>query len=82
MTGSAPGRLCPKAMHMPNINISHLCPCTQIRNGDRKILSHLHSHLSVIDEHLPRKEVGPNRCLVACAELLVDLLGIPSSASL
>lgn len=39
-------------------------------------LSHLHRHLSVIDEDLPRKEIGTNRCLVACAELLVDLFAL------
>lgn len=38
-------------------------------------LSHLHRHLSVIDEDLPRKEIGTNRCLVARTELLVDLFG-------
>lgn len=48
----------------------------------RRGSTHLHSHLSVIDEHFPRKEIGSDRCLVACTELLVDLLGIISSVSL
>lgn len=41
----------------------------------RNRLSHLHRHLSVVYQYLPRKEVGSDRCLVACTELLVDLFG-------
>lgn len=44
--------------------------------------THLHSHLPVIDEYFPRKEIGPDRCLVARTELLVDLLGTSVSVSL
>lgn len=80
MTGSAPGRLCPKAVQMPVVNIP--LPCTCIRQPVRRFWTHLHSHLSVINEYFPRKEIGTDRCLVARAELLVDLLGTTVSVSL
>lgn len=36
-------------------------------------LYYLHSHLSVVNEHFSREEVGADRGLVAGTELLVDL---------
>lgn len=52
------------------------------REPGRRLSTHLHSHLSVIDEYFPRKEIGPDRCLVARTELLVDLFGTTVSVSL
>lgn len=80
MTESAPDRLCPKAVYLPYVNLP--LPCTYIREPGRRPWTHLHSHLSVIDEYFPRKEIGPDRCLVARTELLVDLLGTTVSVSL
>lgn len=80
MTGSAPDRLCPKAVHMPIVNLSLPYMCN--REPWRGLWTHLHGHLSVIDEYFPRKEIGPDRCLVARTELLVDLLGTTVSVSL
>lgn len=35
--------------------------------------THLHSNLAVVNQNLPRQEIGTNGGLVAGAELLVDL---------
>jgi hypothetical protein len=40
----------------------------------------LHRYDSVINQDLFRKEVGTDCCLVACAELLVDLVVNPALA--
>lgn len=80
MTGSAPDRLCPKAVHVTIVNLP--LPRMYIREPWRRLWTHLHSHLSVIDEYFPRKKIGPDRCLVARTELLVDLLGTTVSVSL
>lgn len=67
MTGSAPGRQYPKATWTSAGRVSPI-PHSQLPSK-----AYLHGHLPVIDRDLPCEEIGTDRSLVTCAELLVDL---------